>query len=78
MVSKSRNVNGAVKAYERWAKKRGVYERKLAVLSPLKTESETRWAEFVVKRGKLTGAQMREAEAIIAARGLAAVAQGRA
>jgi hypothetical protein len=70
-------VNGAVSAYARFAKKRGVYERKVEALEPLRMESNARWDVFVVKRAKLTAAQMREAENIIAALGLGKVAAGR-
>lgn len=65
-VSKSRNVNGYLRAWERWH----ALEMKLTVqelrLLPLKRKCESARVAMKVKRNKLTGGQIGEAERLIA------------
>lgn len=65
--SKSRNVNGYVKAKLKHAALKAKYEAKLAALEPLKLKMDQAEGDVFTRHRKLTGGQIGEALRIIAA-----------
>ncbi len=67
-VSKSRNVCGYVKAMRRYTRLRSRLQDRESALLPLRRKVEAMHAEVLLRRGRLTGSQLAEADRILEVR----------